>query len=356
MHEAIEIKSFKGTYVLNFTDSLVDYNKIKLDEQVHFLIDKKIADLYSGELNKVLDFPNTILIEAIESNKSIEAVIPVIKNLISNKIRRDHCLIGIGGGIIQDITCFIASIIQRGIQWKFIPTTLLAQADSCIGSKSSINLSNAKNILGTFNPPDEISLCTRYLSTLDEKEILSGIGEIIKVHAIKSADAFDRLSADYEEILQDDNCLQSYIKQSLLIKKHYIELDEFDKGPRNIFNYGHSFGHAIEAATNFGIPHGIAVTIGMGLANHLASELGLLPKEHERRMAPLINKNSKQYLSYVIPFDSFLNALMKDKKNTSRKLVVILPLNDDAKICRVELENTEKTRSTMQNYIKNLSK
>jgi 3-dehydroquinate synthase len=349
--EPMKIKSHKGVYTVQFSDKYFEPKQHSVDEQTHYLIDSKVARLYSRELKEILDFHQTILIDATESNKSIENIIPVFKKLVENKIRRDHCLIAIGGGIIQDITCFIASTINRGVRWKLIPTTLLSQADSCIGSKSSINLSEAKNILGTFYPPNAVHICVGYLKTLAKKEIHSGVGEIIKVHAIKSCEAYDKLSADYEAILEENHVLMQYIKASLLIKKEYIELDEFDKGPRNIFNYGHSFGHAIESATNFEIPHGIAVTIGMGLANYVSTELGYLPKGHEERMLPVIQKNASEFISVNISFEIFWAALMKDKKNTSKNVVVILPIEEKAKITRIELSPTDNFKSLCQDYL-----
>src|SRR5581483_3202456 len=192
----------------------------------------------------------------------------------ARKIRRNHVLVAIGGGIIQDITCFLAATMLRGLPWNFIPTTLLAQADSCIGSKSSINAGEAKNILGTFTPPARVDVSTRFLKTLDERDIRSGIGEMLKVHAIEGPQSFDQIAHDYENILSDDSVMLHYIRRSLDIKKRIIEIDEFDRGPRNVMNYGHSFGHAIESATDFAVPHGIAVTLGMDLANYTAVRTG----------------------------------------------------------------------------------
>ena len=177
----------------------------------------------------------------------------------------------------------------RGLDWDFFPTTLLAQSDSCIGSKSSINSGNIKNILGTFTPPKKIILDVSFLKTLEEKDIYSGIGEMIKVHAINSPESFDQINQSYDKILEDPESMVQFIRASLLFKKRLIELDEFDVGPRNVMNYGHSFGHAIETATNYGIPHGIAVTIGMDMANFVASKLGVTSLSNFERMHALLD-------------------------------------------------------------------
>lgn len=347
----LNIQSHKGIYSVNFDDQLLaDLSQLMLGEP-HFLVDSNVARLYADKLKPILDHKNTVVIEATEANKSIERIIPVFERLVENSVRRDHTLVAIGGGIIQDITCFIASTLLRGMAWRFVPTTLLAQADSCIGSKSSINLGKTKNIIGTFNPPNEIFVCTVFLDTLENKDILSGIGEILKVHAIDSAASFDRLSADYDALLKDRGVLRAYIREALLIKQRFIEVDEFDRGVRNIFNYGHSFGHAIEAATNFGIPHGIAVAMGMDMANRIASLRGLVAEQHYQRMHPVLRKNYAPYAKTAIPLEDMLSALLKDKKNTSSKLVLIFPVGENAAIQRVEVASDETFHKQCQQFI-----
>ena len=214
---------------------------------------------------------------------------------------------------------------MRGIPWYFYPSTLLAMADSCIGSKSSINSGDLKNILGTFNPPEKIILDVTFLKTLERVDILSGIGEMIKVHAINSPESFKKISDSYENILSDMTTMESFIKESLLMKKILIEIDEFDKKERNVMNYGHSFGHAIESATNYSIPHGISVTIGMDIANYVAAKLGVSTDYHFERMHDLLSKNSSLYDKKIIDSDLLIKALNKDKKNTKSQLRLILP-------------------------------
>ncbi len=351
MSENLVIQSHKGPYSVAFADDLLDGYQRLLSGQPHFLVDANVARLYGSKLESVLEHPHTLVIEATEENKSIERIIPVIERLVANKVRRDHVLVAIGGGIIQDITCFIASTLMRGVTWKFVPTTLLAQADSCIGSKSSINLGATKNILGTFNPPQEILVFSAFLDTLEDKEIHSGIGEILKVHAIAGADAFDRLAADYDGLLNNRAALLGYVRNALLIKQKFIEIDEFDKGVRNIFNYGHSFGHAIESATDFGVPHGIAVTMGMDMANRIAALRELMPEAHYRRMRPVLRKNYSAFADTPIQADVMLSALMKDKKNTTSKLVLILPSGDDAKIQRFEIAPDDAFRTQCREFL-----
>lgn len=356
MPDGFVIQSHKGPYSVDFVDDLLNDCSRLLEDQPHFLVDANVARLYAIQLHSVLQHPNTQIIEAIEENKSIQKIIPVIERLVENKMRRDHTLVAIGGGIIQDITCFIASTFLRGVTWRFVPTTLLAQADSCIGSKSSINLGATKNILGTFNPPKEIFICTTLLDTLDEKDIYSGIGEIIKVHAIDGAAAFDNLASDYDALLAKRSVLLAYIRKALMIKQKFIEIDEFDKGIRNIFNYGHSFGHAIESATNFGMPHGVAVAMGMDMANRIAVLRGLLPELQYQRMHTVLRRTYDAFSATPVPIDQMLAALMKDKKNTTSKLVLIFPLGDQARIERVEVPPDDIFRAQCEQFFKEIRK
>jgi 3-dehydroquinate synthase len=261
--------------------------------------------------------------------------------------------VAIGGGIIQDITCFLATVILRGLPWFFYPTTLLAQADSCIGSKSSINSGKIKNIIGAFTPPNGIVIDVNFLDTLENQEILSGIGEMIKVHAIDSPESFDQIAVDYDRMIQDRSVMEKYIYNSLLIKKRLIELDEFDLGPRNVMNYGHSFGHAIESATNYAIPHGIAVTIGMDMANFISVGLGVSDMGNYRRMHTLLKKNYQTYEDSQIEPEALISALKKDKKNTSLQFKLILP-DKDGKITIGLYDNNSELHQLIERFLEEM--
>ena len=355
MYEDLYINSASGPYKVQIEQSKIDLNLFPRQGSVsHYLVDENIASLYSEQLHAILEKPSTLVIKANEEAKSLKNMLPIFEHLVKNGIRRDHSLMAIGGGVIQDITCFISSVYLRGVPWGFMPTTLLSQADSCIGSKSSINIENAKNILGTFYPPKSIVICTDFLRTLDLREIKSGIGEIIKVHAIDGVSSFDLMALDYKKLETDITVLLRYIRSSLEIKKRFIEVDEFDKGIRNIFNYGHSFGHAIEAATQYAIPHGIAVSIGMDMANSIASQRNMLPKKHFDRMHVVLSQNYAGFENTIIPFDPFIDALLKDKKNTTTSLGLVFPLGEDAKITRVSVELDSAFKNQCKFYLASL--
>lgn len=325
MSDRLVVKSHRGEYTVLFDeDAMARLNNDDLSGR-HFIIDEKVTALYKDELNNVISSKSVLIVEANEKNKSLDIFPHYVEHLVSRGVRRNHTLVAIGGGVIQDIVCFLAATMLRGLKWHFYPTTLLAQADSCIGSKSSINVGKIKNILGTFTPPEETFICLHVIQTLEKREICSGIGEMLKVHAIDSPESFDRIASDYENMLADFSVMQGYIYKSLEIKKAIIELDEFDKGPRNIMNYGHSFGHAIESATDFEIPHGIAVSMGMDIANYFAACGGFSNMGHYRRMHPILRKNYSGYETTDVPLENFMSAIGKDKKNIDAQLRLILP-------------------------------
>lgn len=326
MSEPLVIQSHKGAYEVRFDEAALENLNASNLEGLHVVIDKRVADLYAAKLGRVLAHSSLLQLNATEDAKSLERFPAYVAHLVGKGVKRGHTLVAIGGGIMQDITCFLAATMLRGLDWRFVPTTLLAQADSCIGSKSSINCAEAKNILGTFTPPRRIDLSTRLLDTLDPRDVRSGIGEMLKVHAIDGPASFMRISADYEKMLAERATLLGYLRASLEIKKRYIEQDEFDQGARNIFNYGHSFGHAIEAATHFAVPHGIAVTIGLDMANHISAGLGLCDPGLPALWRPALKANYRDFEVTPVPFEPFMAALAKDKKNVgSGSVTVILP-------------------------------
>ncbi|MDC0229398.1 3-dehydroquinate synthase, partial [Deltaproteobacteria bacterium] len=206
----------------------------------------------------------------------------------------------------------------------------------------------------TFTPPSEVVIGSDFLNTLDEQDVRSGVGEMLKVHAIAGKNAFDEISRKYDQLFSDNDILLNFIRRSLEIKKEYIEIDEFDKGPRNIFNYGHSLGHAIESATNFAVPHGIAVTIGLDMANWLSPQIGSGKIKHYERMHPVLANNSRGFENIDIPLDLFMSALSKDKKNIGKGEVTLILPNEDSKIEKGRYANDENLLNLCKKYLKEI--
>lgn len=345
------IASHKGPYRVTFDEDAIAKLGASPVANAHVLIDSHVADLYAQPLAGLLSGSSVLRLAANEDTKALDRFPAYVEHLVNRGIRRDHVLIAIGGGVIQDTTCFLAATLLRGVAWRFYPTTLLAQADSCIGSKSSINCGTAKNILGTFTPPSEVVVSTRFLDTLDPRDLRSGIGEMLKVHAIEGPQAFAAIAADFPKLQTNRDILLRYIARSLEIKKRYIEEDEFDKGVRNVFNYGHSFGHAIEAATDFAVPHGIAVAIGMDMANHVAANLGQAAKELAANRHGVLKANFQGYEKTPVPLDRFLAAMGKDKKNTGAGTVTVILPDQNGAIRKTTLPADDRFRALCRDYL-----
>ena len=350
--DPMPVQSFNGPYEVRFFQSVVEAADGVIQKRpMHIIADKKVLEIHKSSLSELLESAACIHeVDALEENKSIEAIPALVQRLARVGIRRDHLLLAIGGGITQDMTCFVASVLFRGIDWVFMPTTLLAQADSCIGSKNSINAAGIKNLVGNFYPPKLITVGSEFVFTLDERDVRSGIGEMLKVHAIDSPKSFDEIAAAYEDLFNDYDLMLSFVRRSLLIKRKLIEIDEFDRGPRNVMNYGHSFGHAIEAATEYAIPHGIAVTMGMDMANYVAVRLGCFSEGNFKRMHPTLQKNYRNFERLPVPIDAFLTALARDKKNIGNDLILILP-NAESIIEKVRVSSNQAFQSYCAEFL-----
>lgn len=323
-YKKLNIKSHIKDYSLEFTDSYVDLLRKDYDKNFFIIIDKNIKKLYRKQLNQILSKYPYLELKASESIKTLESAKIIIKYLIENNIKRNYALVAIGGGTIQDITAFVASILYRGVDWIFYPTTLLAQSDSCIGSKTSINVDSYKNQVGNFYPPRKIYINTAFLKTLSLKDIKSGLGEIIKVHLLDGLQSLHYIKENYGNSLLDPKVMEKLIFRSLEIKKDVIEKDEFDTGYRNIMNYGHTFGHALESLTGYKLCHGQAITIGMDISNYLSRNLGYIQENRYKEMREILAKNWPSYNLKNIDFDLFFKCLTKDKKNIGNSIAAII--------------------------------
>jgi len=190
----LTIQSHRGPYAVHFEEHPFAALAAAGTERRHFVIDARVAALYATQLAPILEAPSVLCVDANESNKSMERFPNYVRHFVDHGARRADCLVAIGGGVIQDITAFVAATLFRGLDWEFHPTTLLAQADSAIGSKSSVNVGALKNVLGTFTPPRAVYIATAVLDTLADVDIRSGIGEMLKVHIISGPDHFKTIA------------------------------------------------------------------------------------------------------------------------------------------------------------------
>jgi len=321
---SLAIKSSIRDYEVHFSSSILGSLRDELQPDVFLLVDKKVFSHLKEDVQQLIVRNKHIFIEATEKQKSYKALIPIIEQLITNDFRKNNLLIAMGGGITQDITAFIASIMFRGVDWIFFPTTLLAQADSCIGGKTSINIGKFKNQLGNFYPPNKIFIVPEFLKSLPELDFKSGMGEMLHFYLVSGRENFSFYQDHYEEAFTNEDALLALLNRNLEIKKSFIERDEFDRGERLLLNYGHSFGHAIESLTNYTIPHGIAVSYGMDIANYISVKLGFIKEDEYFEIQDQLKKIWAGTSIRNLNVNDFEKALSRDKKNIGNTYQLIL--------------------------------
>jgi 3-dehydroquinate synthase len=300
------------------------------------IVDSKVKNLWADRFAF-----DSINFEANEANKTLSGVEKLITSFRERELTRDAKISVFGGGIIQDVSTLAASIYMRGIKWDYFPTTLLGMVDSCIGGKSSINVGSFKNLAGNFYPPEKIVVDTSFCETLEAEQIVEGLCEAAKICYAESSETFEEyllLARDFPNISEIN--LLDIVELSLKTKKKFIEEDEFDQGIRLLLNFGHTFGHAIEAASNFAIKHGVAVGLGILVAKNFSMQLGLA-SESQRGIGKLCSHiellirsipNIKDHLNKIENQD-LMNRFAADKKHSSEKFQAIL-FNRDGSLVR----------------------
>jgi 3-dehydroquinate synthase len=330
MH-VITMKSNLRDYRVSFPDQADFLGELASKPDSLFVVDSNVWQLHKEGCLKGLPESDIVVLPVSEERKNLLSVVELYDRFMDRAAKKNMTLISIGGGILQDITGFTATTLYRGINWIFIPTTLLAQADSCIGSKTSLNYKRFKNLVGTFYPPSEIFIFAPFLATLKEVDFFSGLGEVVKLHIMGGRKTTDQLIEMLPWIIKrEPDALMTCVKTSLGIKRSYMEGDEFDTGRRNLLNYGHCFGHALETVSNYTIPHGQAVVIGMLFANIAAESRGILSSKQSDRLARelFLSTITEKGKSADYSYEKILEAMKKDKKRIGQGLVVVM-MHDD---------------------------
>lgn len=297
-------------------------------KKIMIITNHVVNELYGKRVVEILrkdDFSVCLtIIPDGENYKNIERVKKIYNECINNNLHRDDCIIALGGGVISDLAGFAAATYMRGISLINMPTTLVGQVDAAIGGKTGINF-EAKNIVGSFYQPKLALIDINFLKTLPEAEIKNGLAEIIKYAIIKDAGLFDLLGRNREKIMKlDKNSLLKIISRCCLIKARIIEKDEKENNVRAILNYGHTIGHAIEKVSEYKIPHGKAVAIGMIIEARIAKLLNLLDEKQEKKITELIKKYGLIGEMQIKKKD-ILKAIELDKKILNEKIRFVLP-------------------------------
>jgi 3-dehydroquinate synthase len=350
----MKVQSYVGEYTTQSYSDFSFIREIKELEHKYFVIDKKVYGIYEEQLKPLIDGEQYYLVDAIEENKNVDTALAIIGEMLELASKRNTVLVAIGGGIVQDISAFISNIIYRGIKWVLIPTTLLAQADSCIGSKSSMNFKHYKNILGYFYPPTKIYINTGFVCTLEQKDYFSGLGEIMKCAIMAGYDSFKRTEGHLDAILDyDEHILHEEINKALNFKKSVIEKDEFDKGYRNIMNFGHTFGHALESTSDYAVPHGQGVSFGIIIANEISCKRGYISTQTKDELNQAVWRIVTPSLLRREYFEGekYIQTLRKDKKYTGGKHTCILFYGDGVR--KYSDVGDEEILAAIENVFKN---
>lgn len=267
-----------------------------------------------------------------ESTKSMARLGEVVDRLLAMKVERDDAVLAFGGGVIGDLAGFAAAVLRRGVDFVQVPTTLLAQVDSSVGGKTGVNAEAGKNLIGAFHQPRLVLADIAVLETLSEREFLSGYAEVVKYGLLGDAAFFAWLESNGPALKAGDRALRAEaVRRSCAMKAAIVARDEREAGERALLNLGHTFGHALEAATGYSerLLHGEGVAIGMGLAFAVSARMGLCAQEVPSRVAAHLEamglKRSLGDISGELPDADGLIALMgQDKKVRQGRLAFIL--------------------------------
>ncbi|MEW6674240.1 MAG: 3-dehydroquinate synthase [Thermodesulfobacteriota bacterium] len=315
----LEISAKTGQSTILVGEKLLNiFRYIPPSEKVVVITDTHVGELYHKQ------FPRgeTIRIGTGEAIKNMETVQQIYRQLVAIEADRSVFIVGIGGGVVCDIAGFAASTYMRGVRFGFAATTLLAQVDASVGGKNGVNFDGYKNMIGVFRQPEFVLCDPGLLTTLPEKECLSGFGEIIKHAVIGDRACFEFLENTYEKVLKlDPAVIEQLVYASVVLKAAIVNRDETEQGERRKLNFGHTFGHAIEKIT--GRTHGEAVGLGMAAACRLSQKKGLLSRQSVERVIRLMDK---LHLPVSIGVDrkTLLDALRRDKKRAGDKIHFVL--------------------------------
>ncbi|MBU0988971.1 MAG: 3-dehydroquinate synthase [Proteobacteria bacterium] len=316
--KAIEIHGSTGDSTILVGESIRSLKKYAPLERMVVITDENVRRHYQK------DFPSCEVIEigSGEKVKTLESVKEIYRRLIEIEADRSSFIVGIGGGVVCDITGFVASTYMRGVAFGFVSTTLLSQVDASVGGKNGVNLGGYKNMVGVFNQPQFVICDINLLKTLPEKELLSGFAEIVKHAVIGDPHLFSYIQENYKKgFLLDTGVINKLVSDSIVIKSSIVNRDEKEKGERRKLNFGHTFGHAIEKTT--GISHGEAVSAGMVIASRLSRQMGYLSMEETEKIEILLKK-LRLPTRLQIDHGRVIDALGKDKKRNRVSINFVL--------------------------------
>lgn len=331
---------------------LAEFLSKKNYSKIFIVTDHNVAKCQLTKLHQVLQktaiVQRTIITEAGERAKSFHFLEKISEEILSEGVDRKSLIIAFGGGVIGDLSGFIASILLRGIDFIQLPTTLLAMVDSSVGGKTAINSKFGKNLVGAFYQPKLVISDLDFLKTLPSRELRSGYAEVVKCGLIYDVNFFDFLEKNYLQLFNyNEDFLVRIITRACQIKAEIVGRDEKESGERALLNFGHSFGHVLETETKYSneILHGEAVAIGMVMAAKMSQNFDLISEGEFLRI-----KSHLELIGFVIDpkkirknwsMENLVGHLFKDKKNQNQHLTFILLLGIGRAIIKKSVELAE---------------
>jgi 3-dehydroquinate synthase len=307
--------------------------------------DENVAKLHLAKVASILQAlghkSNTVILPAGEEYKNLELVSLLWKSFLENGLDRKSTVITLGGGVVSDVAGFAASVYMRGIDWIAMPTTLLSMVDASLGGKTGFDLPEGKNLIGSFHPPKLVLADPSLLLTLPERELRSGMAEVVKHGIISDPELFELCSRGMDWVKAN---LEEIVKRAMAMKIKVIEEDPYEKGIRTVLNLGHTVGHAVELVSKFELRHGEAIAIGMVVEAKYAEQIGVAKKG-------LTDTISKVFFELGLPVEipvdmprgEIINAMRVDKKKNAKAIRFALPVE----VGKVELVDVADLESVI---------
>ncbi len=308
----IPVKTSVGSYDIIIENGAIskasDY--LNLNRKVLVVTDSGVPEIYSKTVENQCKEAYVVTIEQGEKTKSLKTFEYLLSKLVDFGFTRGDCIVAVGGGVVGDISGFVASCFMRGIDFYNIPTTLLSQVDSSVGGKTAVDFMGLKNIVGAFYPPKTVLIDSETLKTLPKRQVSNGLAEALKMSLTSDKALFELFEKESIE-----NNLDEIIIRSVLIKKSIVEADEKENGLRRVLNFGHTLAHAIESANEMeDILHGEAVALGM---------VPMCSKNVRNRLLPVLCKLSLPINNEESDFDAVIKAVAHDKKRSGNDITVV---------------------------------
>lgn len=337
-------------YQGNIKSFFKEFKKIFNEEKIYLIVDENTIQ-HIDYLEENFSVTSTNLqLESGEKNKTFNSVLKIWDFLNRNNVKSSDLLIILGGGMLTDLAGFAASTYKRGIEFIYLPTTLLAMADASIGGKTGFNYQFLKNNIGTFTLPKAVFLDTTFLATLPKIEIDSGIAEVYKHSIIGDDDLWNYLKVNSKEL-----DLDYIVKSSKNLKLEIVSKDPYEKNIRKKLNFGHTIGHAIESYlldSNVPTLHGFAIAKGMIIESFIAKKENLLSENFFQEIKTVLSNNFKSYLNFKIDSKAIIKLILSDKKNTKSTINFSLPTKIGEVTINHEIE-LKKVESYLLEFLQN---